>query len=65
MGWLVLPGASGSTRKALSRKKMTRGLTMSRSLGQNTERRMFQEEERARPEGAGPVRLDKDLNTCA
>ena len=44
MGWLVLPGASGLTRKALSRKKMTRGLTMIRSLGQNRERRMFQEE---------------------
>lgn len=38
-----------------SRKEMTGGLMMIRSLGQNRERRLSQEEERARPAGARPV----------
>lgn len=34
-------------------------------LGEDGERRMSQQEEGARPEGAGPVRLGKCLNTSA
>lgn len=53
MGWLVPPGTSGWDKES-SRKEMTCGLMMIRGLGQDGERRMFQEKEGAGAEGAGP-----------